>query len=59
MKTDQVWTLVAGQGPAVPRWHGGRLCFFDWSAGEVVALDLAAPSEVIMLLESAALCTAG
>lgn len=33
-------TLVAGRGLVEsPRWHGGKLWFADWSAGEVLALD--------------------
>jgi sugar lactone lactonase YvrE len=41
-----------------PRWHGDRLYFSDWSAGEVVAVDLAGHGEVIARVESLPLCTA-
>lgn len=37
---DDVRTLVTGRGLVeAPRWHGGRVTFSDWSAGEVLALD--------------------
>ena len=52
-------TLLSGRGLAEsPRWHGDRLYFSDWSAGEVVAVDLAGRSEVIARVESLPLCTA-
>jgi sugar lactone lactonase YvrE len=41
-----------------PRWHDDRLYFSDWSAGEVVAIDLAGRSEVIAQVNSLPLCTA-
>ena len=51
-------TLVDGRGLVEsPRWHGDRLYFSDWSAGEVVAVDLAGRSEVIAKVESLPLCT--
>jgi len=31
-----------------PRWHGGRLWFSDWGAQEIIAVDLAGKSEVIV-----------
>ena len=32
-------TLVSGRGLVEsPRWHGGRLWFADWTAGEILAL---------------------
>ncbi len=31
-----------------PRWHEGRLWFSDWGAREVIAVDLAGNSEVIL-----------
>src|SRR5581483_5288222 len=37
--------------------HGGRLYFSDWSAGEVVAVDLSGRSEVVARLASLPLCT--
>ena len=52
-------TLLGGRGLVEsPRWHGGRLYFSDWSAGEVVAVDLAGRSEVIARVASLPLCTA-
>ncbi len=47
------WGLVES-----PRWHDDRLYFSDWSAGEVIAVDLAGRSEVIAHVESLPLCTA-
>ncbi|WP_461006583.1 SMP-30/gluconolactonase/LRE family protein [Streptomyces capparidis] len=41
-----------------PRWHGDRLYFSDWSAHEVIAVDLAGRGEVIARVESLPLCTA-
>ena len=56
---NQVRTLLAGRGLVEsPRWHGDRLYFSDWSAGEVVAVDLDGRSEVVARLESLPLCTA-
>jgi sugar lactone lactonase YvrE len=52
-------TLLTGRGLVEsPRWHGDRLYFSDWSAGEVVAVDLAGHSEVIAQVKSLPLCTA-
>jgi sugar lactone lactonase YvrE len=52
-------TLVTGWGLLEsPRWHEDRLYFSDWSAGEVIALDLAGHSEVIAQVKSLPLCTA-
>jgi sugar lactone lactonase YvrE len=39
-----------------PRWHDGRLCFSDWIAGEVLAVDLAGKSEVITRVPSFPFC---
>jgi sugar lactone lactonase YvrE len=59
MEMTEVRTLLAGRGLLEsPRWHGDRLYFSDWSAGEVVAVDLAGRSEVIAQVESLPLCTA-
>ncbi len=59
MRMDQVRTLLSGRGLVEsPRWHGDRLYFSDWSAGEVIAVDLAGRSEVIARVESLPLCTA-
>ncbi len=56
---DTVRTLVTGRGLVEsPRWHDGRLYFSDWSAGEVVAVDLAGRDEVIARVDSLPLCTA-
>ena len=56
---NEVRTLLTSRGLVEsPRWHGDRLYFSDWSAGEVVAVDLAGHSEVIVHVESLPLCTA-
>ena len=56
---NEVETLLAGRGLVEsPRWHDDRLYFSDWSAGEVVAVDLAGRSEVIAHVQSLPLCTA-
>src|SRR5215467_14638995 len=56
---NQVRTLLSGRGLVEsPRWHGDRLYFSDWSAGEVVSVDLVGRSEVIARVESLPLCTA-
>jgi sugar lactone lactonase YvrE len=56
---NEVRTLLTGRGLVEsPRWHGDRLYFSDWSAGEVVAVDLAGRSEVIAHVKSLPLCTA-
>jgi sugar lactone lactonase YvrE len=55
---DEIRTLVAGRGLVEsPRWHRDRLYFSDWSAGEVLAVDLAGRSEVVARVESLPLCT--
>jgi sugar lactone lactonase YvrE len=52
-------TLVSGRGLVEsPRWHGDRLYFSDWTAGEVVAVDLAGHAEVVARVTSLPLCTA-
>ena len=52
-------TLLTGRGLVEsPRWHGDRLYFSDWSAGEVLAVDLGGRSEVVARVESVPLCTA-
>jgi sugar lactone lactonase YvrE len=56
---NEVRTLLTGRGLVEsPRWHGDRLYFSDWSAGEVLAVDLAGRSEVIARVKSLPLCTA-
>jgi sugar lactone lactonase YvrE len=55
----EVRTLLTGLGLVEsPRWHGDRLYFSDWSAGEVISLDLAGRSEVVAHVQSLPLCTA-
>jgi len=52
-------TLITGRGLVEsPRWHGDRLYFSDWSAGEVLAVGLDGRSEVIATAASIPLCTA-
>jgi sugar lactone lactonase YvrE len=59
VRMNQMRTLLSGRGLVEsPRWHGDRLYFSDWSAGEVVAVDLAGHGEVIARVESLPLCTA-
>jgi sugar lactone lactonase YvrE len=59
MTMSQVRTLLAGRGLVEsPRWHGDRLYFSDWSAGEVLAVDLEGRSEVVAWVKSLPLCTA-
>ncbi|TDQ00840.1 SMP-30/gluconolactonase/LRE family protein [Labedaea rhizosphaerae] len=55
---DQVRTLLTGRGLVEsPRWHGDRLYFSDWSAGEVLSVDPAGRAEVVARVESLPLCT--
>jgi len=59
MRVSHMQALLTGRGLVEsPRWHGDRLYFSDWSAGEVVAVDLAGQSEVIARVDSLPLCTA-
>jgi sugar lactone lactonase YvrE len=56
---NDVRTLLTGRGLVEsPRWQGDRLYFSDWSAGEVIAVDLDGHSEVIARVKSLPLCTA-
>jgi sugar lactone lactonase YvrE len=56
---SEIHTLLTGRGLLEsPRWHGDRLYFSDWSAGEVVEADLAGRSRVIAEVASLPLCTA-
>ncbi len=56
---NELRTLVGGRGLVEsPRWHGDRLYFSDWTAGEVLATDLAGHTEVIARVASLPLCTA-
>ncbi len=45
--------LVLGESP---RWHDDRLWFSDWGAHEVIAVDLAGKSEVIVRVPSFPFC---
>lgn len=55
----EIRTLLDGRGLLEsPRWHGDRLYFSDWSAGEVVAADLDGRGEVVARVASLPLCTA-
>jgi sugar lactone lactonase YvrE len=59
VRMNEVRTLLVGRGLVEsPRWHGDRLYFSDWSAGEVVAVDRAGASEVVARVKSLPLCTA-
>src|SRR6516162_8447586 len=59
MADNGIRTLLTGCGLVEsPRWHGDRLYFSDWSAGEVIAVDLAGRSEVVAHVKSLPLCTA-
>ena len=56
---NAVGTLVTGQGLVEsPRWHDDRLYFSDWSAGEVLGVDLAGDTDVVARVKSLPLCTA-
>jgi sugar lactone lactonase YvrE len=39
-----------------PRWHGGRLWFSDWIAGEIIAIDDAGDWDLIVAHSSLPLC---
>jgi sugar lactone lactonase YvrE len=59
MGMNELRTLVTGRGLLEsPRWHGDRLYFSDWSAGEVLSVDLDGRSEVVAKVKSLPLCTA-
>lgn len=60
MTVREIRTLHTGRGLVEsPRWHGGRLYFSDWSAGEVLALDpVDGSAEVVARVDSLPLCTA-
>jgi sugar lactone lactonase YvrE len=45
--------IVFGESP---RWHDGRLWFSDWGAHQVIAVDPAGRSEVIVSVESFPMC---
>ncbi len=49
----QVQTLLTGLAfVESPRWHEGRLWFSDWVARELIAVDLAGRSEVVLRMLS-------
>ena len=59
MTMNGLRTLLTGRGLVEsPRWHGDRLYFSDWTAGEVLAVDPAGRGEVIARVQSLPLCTA-
>jgi sugar lactone lactonase YvrE len=59
MTTSDMRTLLTGLGLVEsPRWFNDRLYFSDWSAGEVIAVDLDGQSEVFAREKSLPLCTA-
>src|SRR5919199_4055133 len=45
--------LVLGESP---RWHAGRLWLCDWSAHEILAVDLAGKRELITTIPSFPFC---
>ena len=56
----RVQTLMTGlQLGESPRWHDDRLWFSDWGAHEVIAVDLAGKSEVILRVPSFPFCIDG
>jgi sugar lactone lactonase YvrE len=55
---SEMKTLVTGRGLVEsPRWHEDRLYVSDWSAGEVLAVDLNGHTEVVTRVDSLPLCT--
>jgi sugar lactone lactonase YvrE len=59
MGMAQARKLLDGRGLVEsPRWHGDRLYFSDWSAGEVLAVGLDGSVEVVARVASLPLCTA-
>jgi sugar lactone lactonase YvrE len=58
MGINEVRTLLTGRGLVEsPRWHGDRLYFSDWSAGEVLSVGLDGRSELVAQVKSLPLCT--
>jgi sugar lactone lactonase YvrE len=58
MGMNEVRALLTGRGLLEsPRWHGDRLYFSDWSAGEVLSVDLDGRSELVAQVKSLPLCT--
>jgi sugar lactone lactonase YvrE len=59
MGANEVRVLVSGRGLVEsPRWQGDRLYFSDWSAGQVLSVDLDGRGEVVATVKSLPLCTA-
>ena len=59
METNELRVLATGLGLVEsPRWRGDRLYFSDWSAGQVLGVDLDGRSEVVATVKSLPLCTA-
>src|ERR1700749_1026829 len=59
MTMNAMRALVTGRGLVEsPRWHGDRLNFSDWTAGEVLAVDPGGRGEVSARVPSLPLCTA-
>ncbi len=59
MTTKGLRTLLTGRGLVEsPRWHGDRLYFSDWSAGEVLTVGPDGRGEIIASVKSLPLCTA-
>jgi sugar lactone lactonase YvrE len=59
MGINDVRALLTGRGLVEsPRWHEDRLYFSDWTAGQVLAVDLEGRSEVVAQVMSLPLCTA-
>jgi sugar lactone lactonase YvrE len=53
----EVQTLIVGLTfPEQPRWHEDRLWFSDWGTQEVIAVDLAGNSEVVLHGPSFPMC---
>ncbi len=56
---SEIRVLVSGRGLVEsPRWHGGRLYFSDWTAGEVLVVGDSGDTEVVARVASLPLCTA-
>jgi sugar lactone lactonase YvrE len=59
MEMGETRTMLTGRGLLeAPRWHEDRLYVSDWSAGEVLAVDLSGRTDVVARVESLPLCTA-
>ncbi len=55
MPEPQILMTGIGLGES-PRWHDDRLWFADWGAGEILAVDLAGESEVMLGLLTVPFC---